>query len=96
MDSDQFATATFVGNITNVAAVKFTKDGIYKVDVNGDLAIHGVTKPVETRGTVTVKDGVITANAEFSIKLEDYGVNGGAIAAGKVSKEPVIAVTAVF
>ena len=96
MDSDQFTTATFVGNISNVAAVKFTKDGTYKVDVNGDLTIHGVTKPVETRGTVTVKDGVITANAEFSIKLEDYDVNGGAIAAGKVSKEPVIAVTAVF
>ena len=96
MDSDQFATATFVGNITNAAAVKFTKDGTYNVDVKGDLTIHGVTKPVETKGTVTVKDGAITANAEFSIKLEDYGVNGGAIAAGKVSKEPVITVTAVF
>ena len=96
MDSDQFATATFVGNISNVTAVKFTKDGTYNVDVKGDLNIHGVTKPVETKGTVTVKDGAITANAEFSIKLEDYGVNGGAIAAGKVSKEPLISVTAVF
>ena len=96
MDSDQFATATFVGNITNVAAVKFTKDGTYNVDVKGDLTIHGITKPVETKGTVTVKEGVVTTNAEFSIKLEDYAVNGGAIAAGKVSKEPVITVTAVF
>lgn len=30
----------------------------------------------------------MTANATFSIKLADYEVNGGAIAAGKVSSEP--------
>lgn len=96
MDSDQFATATFVGNITNLSAVKFSKDGTYNVNVKGDLTIHGVTKPVETTGSITVKAGAIMATSTFSIKLEDYDVKGGAIGAGKVAKEPVITVAATF
>jgi polyisoprenoid-binding protein YceI len=96
MDSDKFPTAAFKGTITNLSAVKLTKDGTYPAQVNGDMTIHGVTQPVKTTGSITVKGNAITASADFTIKLEDYGVNGGAIAAGKVSKEPKITVTAEF
>jgi polyisoprenoid-binding protein YceI len=96
MDSDKYPTATFKGTITNLAAVKFYKDGTYAAEVAGDLTIHGVTQPVKTNGTITVKGTVITANADFTVKLADYNVSGGAIGAGKVSKEPKISVTAVF
>ncbi len=96
MDSDQFTTATFVGSITNTSAVKFSKDGNYSIDVKGDLTVHGVTKPIETKATINVKGAAITATSEFSIKLEDYDVKGGAIGAGKVSKEPLITITATF
>ena len=96
MDSDQFPTASFAGTISNLSDVKFSKDGVYPVTVKGDLTLHGVTKPIETKGTVTVSGTTIKTTSDFSIKLEDYGVNGGAIAAGKVSKEPTITVTAEF
>lgn len=96
MDSEQFPTASFKGDISNAKAVNFAKDGTYPVTVKGDLTIHGVTKPVETTGTITVNGKTISAASDFSIKLEDYGVNGGAIAAGKVSKEPKISVVAEF
>jgi len=96
MDSDRFSTAAFAGSITNLSAVKFAKDGTYNVDVTGDLTIHGVTKTIDTKGTITVKAGTITAASSFSVKLEDYGVTGNAIGAGKVAKEPSISVTAVF
>ena len=96
MDSDQFATATFKGNIVNLKDVKFNKDGTYAVTVKGDLTIHGETKPVESKGTITVSGKSIKTSSDFSIKLEDYKVNGGAIAAGKVSKEPKITVVAEF
>ena len=96
MDSDQFPAATFNGTISNLPAVKFTKEGTYNVTVKGELNIHGVTKPVETTGTITVNGTATTAVADFTIKLEDYGVNGPAIGAGKVSKEPKITVTAAF
>jgi polyisoprenoid-binding protein YceI len=96
MDSDQFATATFKGSIANLKDVKFNKDGVYAVTVTGDLTIHGETKPVEANGTITVAGKSIKTTSDFSIKLEDYKVNGGAIAAGKVSKEPKITVVAEF
>ncbi|MEP7236337.1 MAG: YceI family protein [Ferruginibacter sp.] len=96
MDSDQFATASFTGSISNLKAVKFNKDGAYDVTVTGDLTIHGVTKPVETKATITVSGTSIKTVSDFSIKLADYGVNGGAVAAGKVSTEPKIKVSADF
>jgi polyisoprenoid-binding protein YceI len=96
MDSEKFPTASFAGTISNLKDVKFNKDGVYNVNVQGDLTIHGVTKPIESKGTVTVNGTAIKTSADFSIKLEDYGVNGPAVGAGKVSKEPTISVSAEF
>jgi len=96
MDSDQFATATFKGNINNLKEVKFNKDGTYAVEVTGDLTIHGVTKALDAKGTITVSGKSVKVNSDFSIKLEDFKVSGGAIAAGKVAKEPKITVAAEF
>ena len=96
MDSEKFSTANFTGTIINLKDVKFSKDGVYKITVKGDLTLHGVTKPVETTGIVTVSGGSIKTESNFSIKLEDYAVSGAAIGAGKVAKEPVISVSAVF
>ncbi len=96
MDSDQFATATFKGSIVNLKDVKFNKDGVYPVNVTGDLTIHGVTKATDAKGTITVSGKSVKTSSDFSIKLDDYKVNGGAIAAGKVAKEPKITVVAEF
>lgn len=96
MDSDQWATATFKGTIVNLKDVKFNKDGTYTVTVTGDLTMHGETKPVEAKGTIVVSGKTIKATSDFTVKLEDYKVNGGAVAAGKVSKEPKISVVAEF
>jgi polyisoprenoid-binding protein YceI len=96
MDSDQFATASFKGSITNLKTVKFNKDGTYAVDVTGDLTMHGITKAIDAKGTITVTGKVVVATSEFTVKLEDYKVSGGAIAAGKVAKEPAIKVVAEF
>lgn len=94
LNSEKFPTATFIGNITNLAAVNFSKDGTYDADVAGDLTIHGVTKPIKTSGKIIVAGKTISTNAEFTIKLEDYGVEGPQIAAGKIAKEPKITVSA--
>lgn len=96
MDSEQYPTASFTGSIINLAKVNFTKDGTYNVEVAGYLTMHGVKQPVESRAVITVKGATINASSKFNIKLSDYSINGGAVAAGKVSKEPVINVTAVF
>ena len=96
MDSDKFATATFSGKITNLTAVNFKKDGTYNANITGDLSLHGVTKPITTVATIIVLGKTISTTTNFSVKLADFGVNGGAIAAGKVATEPTISVTADF
>lgn len=96
MDSDKFPTANFKGKITNLSEVDFNKDGTYKADVEGDLTIHGVTKKVKTKVVITIAGKKISSKSDFTIKLEDYKVEGKAIAAGKVAKEPTISVAADF
>ncbi len=96
MDADKFPKSTFKGKITNLSAVKFNADGTYSATVEGDLTIHGVTKKVTAPATITVSGKTVTANAEFSIKVADYNVNGPAIGAGKVATDPKITVSAEF
>jgi polyisoprenoid-binding protein YceI len=96
MDSDKFPSATFKGKITNLADVKFNADGTYSATVAGDLTLHGVTKPVTTTATIVVSGKTVTTTSIFSIKVADYGVNGAAIGAGKVSTDPTITVSAEF
>ncbi|MFN0083005.1 MAG: YceI family protein [Ferruginibacter sp.] len=96
MDSDKFPTATFTGKITNLAAVNFKKDGTYSATVTGELTMQGVTKPVTTTSSVVVAGKTINTTTDFTVKLSDYGVNGSAIAAGKVATEPKISVVAEF
>ncbi len=96
MDSNKFPTATFTGKIEDVKAVNFKKDGSYNVAVMGDLTLHGITKPVTTKAVITVVGKLISTKTDFIIALADYGVNGGAVAAGKVSTEPKISVVAEF
>ncbi len=96
MDSDKFPTAIFKGTIVNADKLTLTKNGKYKANIEGDLTIHGVTQPVKTTAEIIVKGTEIKSSSDFTIKLEDYGINGGAISAGKVAKEPKISVAATF
>jgi len=91
MESDKFPRADFKGTITNVADVNFGKDGTYNAKVSGKMTMHGVTKDVNTSGTITVQGNTIKAAAKFSLKLADYGINVPSVVADKVGKEARIA-----
>lgn len=94
MESGTYPKAKFKGRIDNLTAVNFNKDGEYKVDVSGQLEIHGVTKPVATKGTIIVKNGQITANSQFKILLADYGIEIPKLVAENIAKEVEIDVQA--
>jgi polyisoprenoid-binding protein YceI len=91
MDSEKFPKATFKGTITNLSAVNFAADGSYKATVEGELTMHGVTKPVKTTADITVAGGTVTSKSDFTIVGADYGIGD---AGGKVAKEPKISVVA--
>ncbi len=97
MNSDQFPAFTYTGKIEKMNKVKLTKDGTYKVNVNGDLTIKGITKKTKVNGTIVVAGGKINVTTHFSVILADYNISGQQpIEAGKVSKEPKITVSADF
>lgn len=96
MNSAQFPKFTFTGTIEKVNKVKFTKDGVHSVKVNGDLTVKGITKKIKVEGKITVAGGKIKVTADFKIKLSDYNISGQPVEAGKVDKEPKITMSAEF
>ena len=74
MESEKFPNSTFSGKITNIKDVNLAKDGIYKVIVEGDLSLHGVTNKVKTNGTLEVKAGKVTGKSTFNVSPKDFNI----------------------
>src|SRR4051794_23049574 len=74
VESDKFPKAEFRGTISNNSEINYTKDGTYTARVKGKLTIHGVTKDVETTGTVKVDGGKLDTKSTFDVKLSDYDI----------------------
>lgn len=94
MESAKYPKAKFKGQVDNLSAVQFAKDGTYTANVSGQLEMHGVTKPVTIPATVTVKGGVISAKAKFNVTLADYNITIPKLVADNVSKTVKIEVAA--
>ena len=73
-ESDKFPKAEFKGQITNNGEIKYSTDGTYNAKVKGSLTIHGVTKDIETTGTITVKEGKPTLSSTFNVLVADYNI----------------------
>lgn len=75
MESNTFPKASFKGKVSGVTAEQLKKAGTYEVMVEGDITMHGVSKPMKTKGTITVDAaGAIKATSAFGVKPEDHGI----------------------
>ncbi len=74
LDTKAYPKAKFKGNITNLGDIDFSKDGIYNVNVSGELTIHGVTNPATEKGTITVKGNKVIVDTKMMLTLEDYEI----------------------
>lgn len=96
MESDKYPRAEFKGKITNPAAVNFSKDGTYNVQVAGKMTMHGATRDVSAPGTVTVQGNSITANSKFKVRPADYGIKIPSVVAGKIAQEIEVTVNSIL
>lgn len=86
MESVTYPKAKFKGKIDNPKSINFSKDGVYNVMVNGQLEMHGVSKPVTAEGTITIKGAIITARSNLTVQLSDYGIEIPKLVADNISK----------
>ncbi len=92
VESDVYPKSTFKGTISNLSDIKFKTDGTYTANITGDLTIHGVTKPVTTKGTFTVKSGKVAGSAIFNVLLSDYNISIPSVVQANIKKEATIKV----
>ncbi|NOQ23825.1 MAG: YceI family protein [Bacteroidales bacterium] len=74
LDTKTFPKAKLKATITNFSEFDLSKDGSYEAVVEGELTIHGVTKAIKEKGTLTIKDNMVSAQSTFNVTLADYGV----------------------
>ena len=93
IESDKFPKAAFVGTIKNPGDLKLEKDGLYKIPVSGTLTLHGVTKPVNTEATFNVKNGEVSAVAEFNLSVADFNIKIPSLVSDKIGKSVKVVVS---
>lgn len=82
---EKFPTASF--EITKVTPAT---EGDYNTMLDGNLTIKGITKPVQFKANVSVKDGEVSVATEpKDIKREEFGVKFQAPAENGVIKDEV-------
>ena len=86
VESDKFPKASFKGTVSDIASVNLAKDGTYKLKVNGQLTLHGVTKEIETIADFTVRNGTLSASSDFTIECADYDIQIPGLVKDKVAK----------
>lgn len=94
MESEKYPYSEFKGKITD--AVDLSKDGNYIVNVSGNLNVHGVTKPYQTKATITVNKGVTTAKATFRVRIEDHKIKIPSIVFKNIAEYVDVRVSAIY
>jgi len=87
MESDKFPKSTFKGFITNNDKVDYSQPGTFSVNVKGDLTMHGVTKTIQTPGTIEVTGDGLKASSTFIVKPADFDIKIPGIMRNKIAEE---------
>ncbi|MGV8112137.1 MAG: YceI family protein [Lentimicrobium sp.] len=86
VESDKFPNATFTGKVSNINDVPFDKNGVYPVNVEGDLTIKGITKKISEKGTLEIREGKVYGKSTFNVLLSDYGIKVPAAVANNIAR----------
>lgn len=87
MESNTYPKSAFKGKVSDISSVDLQKEGVYSVNVKGDLTIHGVTKTVEVPGTIEVKGENLKAETQFLVTPEDYDIKIPGMVRDNIAKE---------
>lgn len=94
MESDKFPASTFKGKIRD--EIDLEKDGTYNVTIDGSLDIHGVTKNYQTKATLVVSKGTISAKTNFKVTVADHQIKIPTLVFAKIAQIVDVHITAVY
>ena len=72
MESDKYPFSEFKGKLDK--SIDVSTNGSYRVNVNGKLTVHGVTKDYRSVADITVNNGVATAKSVFKVRVADHNI----------------------
>lgn len=94
MESSKIPKATFKGSFDVPDGLASIADGVYPVDVQGEISIHGVSRTMNQTIDLEVKDGKILTEFKFVVKVADHDIKIPNVVVDKIAEE--IEVTANF
>jgi polyisoprenoid-binding protein YceI len=71
MSPDFFDVETYPTTTFNSTSIESATEGF---TITGNLELHGVTKSISFPASIGVGEGQVTAEAEFFIKRNDFGI----------------------
>ncbi len=88
LDASRYPTVTFRSR--RLSATSSTTASA-NLQIEGDLTLHGVTRPVSVLARVTVDPtGTVTARGAFSFKQSDFGIQPVTAAGGTIRVKDVL------
>jgi polyisoprenoid-binding protein YceI len=84
LESEKFPSATFKGKIKE--SVNLTVPGTYAIEALGSATIHGVTRPIELKGSIVSTGNNLSLSCQFEIKLVDYQIKIPKIVFAKIAE----------
>lgn len=91
VESDKYPKASFTGSFKdNVPSAP----GNYKVELQGQLTLHGVTKPVSIPATLEILPKGLNGTAVFTVKPSDYNIQIPSLAKEKIASQITVEVKA--
>ena len=94
MESAKFPKAKFTGKILSPIDLKSEKPVV--VDVKGELSMHGATKQVTFKATITPGKTKVIATAELKVTPEDFKIAIPSAVRDKIAKEVTIKIDATY
>ena len=84
LESERFPSTKFAGKIKE--DIDLTKPGTYPVTAEGNLTIHGVTKPVQVKGTILATATALQVNFSFQVRTADYQIEVPTLVFDKIAE----------
>jgi len=96
MESNKYPKAIFKGMIPDFKSINWTTNGTQTAGVQGDITIHGVTKPLETKVVFRMENGKVFADADFDLIVADFNISIPSVVRDNIARTVKVKLKAEF